>query len=111
MRQEEVPRRTEVDDIKHFRTLVLRNTRKQLPVRASRYTDDRIHMRAIMLDEFDAHVLFLPQFEMAIDRGRNDEVRAVFVLRRMGKKGRRNYKPILASQKSRAENRTYGRTV
>jgi hypothetical protein len=65
-----------VDNIKHFRTLVLRNARKQLPVRASRYTDDRHHMRTIMLDELDARLLFLPQLEMAIDRGRNDKVRA-----------------------------------
>jgi hypothetical protein len=45
-------------------------------------------MRAIMLDEFDARILFLPQLEMAIDGGRNDEVRAVFMLRRIGNKGR-----------------------
>jgi hypothetical protein len=38
-------------------------------------------MRTIMLDELDAGVLFLPQLEMAIDRGRNDEVRAVLMLR------------------------------
>lgn len=60
MTQEEDLRRTKVDDIKHFRALVLRNARKQLPVRASRYTDDRHHMRTIMLDELDARVLFLP---------------------------------------------------
>ena len=29
-----------------------------------------------MLDELDARVLFLPQLEMAIERGCNDEVRA-----------------------------------
>jgi hypothetical protein len=65
-------------------------------------------MRPIMLDELDARVLFLPQLEMAIDRGRNDEVRAVFTLRRMEKKGGgggENYKPILALRKSRAEKR------
>ena len=32
-----------------------------------------------MLDELDARFLFLPQLEMAIDRGRNDKVRAVFM--------------------------------
>jgi hypothetical protein len=30
-----------------------------------------------MLDKLDARVLFLPQFEMTIDGGRDDEVRAV----------------------------------
>jgi hypothetical protein len=44
-------------------------------------------MRTIMLDELDARLLFLPQLEMAIDRGRNDEVRAVFMLRWMEKGG------------------------
>ena len=29
-----------------------------------------------MLDKLDPRVLFLPQLEMTIDRGRNDEVRA-----------------------------------
>jgi len=38
-------------------------------------------MRTIVLDELDARVLFLPQLEMAIERGRDDEVRAVFLLR------------------------------
>lgn len=56
-------------------------------------------MRTIMLDELDARVLFLPQLEMAIDGGRDDEVRAVFMLRSMGKRKRGervgNCKPIL----------------
>jgi hypothetical protein len=34
-------------------------------------------MRTIMLDKLDARVLFLPQFEVTIDGGRNDEIRAV----------------------------------
>ena len=45
-------------------------------------------MRKIMLDELDARVLFLPQLEMAIDRSRNDEVRA-------GKGEEGGCKPIL----------------
>ena len=76
--------RTKVDHIEHFRTLVLRDARKQLPVRTSRHTDDGHHVCAIMLDELDARILFLPQLEMAIDGRRNDKIRAVFTLRSNG---------------------------
>ncbi len=33
-----------------------------------------------MLDELDARILFLPQLELAIDRRRDDKVRAVFII-------------------------------
>ena len=68
--------RTKVDDIKHFCTLVLRRAREQLPIRTGRDTDDGHHVRAVVLDKLDARFLFLPQFEMAIDGRRDDEVRA-----------------------------------
>ncbi len=61
-----------------------RDARKQLPVRTSRHTDDGHHVCAIMLDELDARILFLPQLEMAIDGRRNDKIRAVFTLRSNG---------------------------
>ena len=35
-------------------------------------------MRAVVLDKLDPRVLFLPQLQVAVDRRRDDEVRAVF---------------------------------
>ena len=69
--------RTKVDDIEHFRTLVLRRAREQLPVRTGGDADDRHHVRAVVLDKLDARLLLLPQLEMAIDGRRDDEIRAV----------------------------------
>ena len=70
-------RRTKIDHIEHLRTLILRNARKQLPVRTGRDTDDGHHVRAVVFDKLDARVLFLPQLEMSIDRRRDDKVCAV----------------------------------
>ena len=69
-------RRTKVNDIEHFRTLVFRRAREQLPVRTGGDADDGHHVRAVMLDKLDARLLLLPQLEMAIDGSRDDEVRA-----------------------------------
>ena len=54
------PVRTKIDDIKHFCALVLGDAREQLPIRTRRDTDDGHHVRAVVLDELDARVLFLP---------------------------------------------------
>ena len=68
--------RTKIDDIEHFRTLVLRRAREQLPVRTGGDADDGHHVRAVVLDKLDARLLLLPQLEMAIDGRRDDEIRA-----------------------------------
>lgn len=70
--------RTKIDDIKHFCALVLGDACEQLPIRTRRDTEDGHHVSAVVLDEFDARVLFLPQLQVAIDGRRDDEVRAVF---------------------------------
>ena len=72
------PVRTKIDDVKHFCALVLGDAREQLPIRTRRDTNDGHHVRAVVLDKLDARVLFLPQLQVAVDRRRDDEVRAVF---------------------------------
>lgn len=58
---QEINTRTEVDDIKHLRTPVLCDTSKQLTIRTGRHRNDCSKMRSVVLDEFDALVLFLPE--------------------------------------------------
>ena len=56
-------------------------------------------MRTIMLDKLDARFLFLPQFEMTIDGGCNDEVRAVlYYVERKKKKRRGDHKSLYSSR-------------
>jgi len=44
-----------------------------------RDTDDGHQVRAVVLDELDTRVLWLPQLQVAIDGRHGDEVRAVFL--------------------------------
>ena len=73
-----MPVRTKVDGVKHFYDLVFGDTREQPPIRTHGHTDDGHHVRAVVLDEIDALVPFLPMIQVAIDGRRDDEVRAVF---------------------------------
>jgi hypothetical protein len=50
----------------------------------SQRPNDGHHGRPAVLDELDACVLFLPQLQVAIDRRRDDEVRAVIFIRKQG---------------------------
>ena len=77
------PVRTKIDDVKYFcalvLVLVLGNPREQLPIRTRRDTDDGHQVRAVVLDELDGRVLWVPQLQVAIDGRHGDEVRAVFL--------------------------------
>ena len=79
------PVRTKIDDVKYFcalvlvLVLVLGNPREQLPIRTRRDTDDGHQVRAVVLDELDARVLWVPQLQVAIDGRHGDEVRAVLL--------------------------------
>jgi len=75
------PVRTEIDDIKQFcaLVLVLGNPREQLPILTRRDTDYGHQVRAVVLEELDARVLWLPQLQVAINGRPDDEVRAVFL--------------------------------
>jgi len=73
--------RTEIDDVKHFcaPVFVLGNPREQLPIRTRRDTDDGHHVRAVGLEETDAHVLWVSQLQVVIDGRHGEEVRVVFL--------------------------------
>jgi hypothetical protein len=57
---------TEVNDIKDFRTTVLRNSGEQLAVLASGNRYNSRQVCSIVLHELDADILLLPQLDMPI---------------------------------------------
>lgn len=76
--QNELPQaviRTEVYNIEHFDTPVVCHTGEELAICTRCYGRDGGKMCAIVLDKLDALFLFLPEFEMPINRGRDNKVR------------------------------------
>ena len=60
-------RRTKVDNIEHFRTPILRDAGKELPVRASGNSNHRCEVSTVCLDKLDALLLLFPQLDNAVD--------------------------------------------
>lgn len=65
---------TKVYYIENLRCSVLRDAREQLAICACRDTDYRSKVRTIVLNELDALLLLLPQFELAVNRCCQQEV-------------------------------------
>lgn len=74
--EERCRRRTKVDNVKHFRS-ILSNSRKHRTVRTRTDCRDDLEMGPVVLDKLYALGLLLPELEVAVERSGEDEVRSV----------------------------------
>lgn len=66
--------RTEIDHVEYLRASILCDRSKRLAVRTSGDRDYLREMRSIVLHELDALVLLLPQFDVPVNGGGDEEV-------------------------------------
>ena len=66
--------RTEVNDIENFGTPVFRDASKELTIGAGGGRNDGCEMSTIMLHKFNAGLLLLPELDMTIHGGCDQEV-------------------------------------
>lgn len=69
--------RTKVGDIEYLTRPVFRKACKHSPIYARGDTSDRGEVCMVLLDEFDALVLFLPKLDMPVDRCGDEKLCAV----------------------------------
>jgi hypothetical protein len=65
---------TKVDDIIHFASTVLCDAGEHCPIRTRRYACYGDEVGVVVLDKLDAALHLFPEFQVAVDGGRDDEI-------------------------------------
>ena len=65
---------TKVGHIEHLDCSIAADTRIECAIRTDARADHRPQMRSIMLHELDPFLLLLPELDVSINAGRDDEV-------------------------------------
>ena len=65
---------TEVDHIKHLGRPILRYSGEELPIRTCGDGRNGRQMGTVVFNEFNTLILFLPQLQVSVNRGRDEEL-------------------------------------